>query len=110
MLAVANRTLVATPFGGSKVVNAQSISRMKQGSRVVNEELRKMRNAELLSHSVESHAGFERLGMENILSFFKTGKALTAVNNPESHREVVVTSGLRPVGVMMGLRALTRQD
>jgi len=120
MLAVADCTLVATPFGGSKVLNADNIGKMKRGSRlvniargklidepalvaalksgqlsavgldvhydepVVNEELRKMRNAELLSHtagaSVESHIGFERLGMENILSFFKEGKALTAVN------------------------------
>jgi len=120
MLAVADVTLVATPFGGSKVVNAEHFSKMKKGSRlvniargklideaalvsalksghlsavgldvhydepVVNEELRKMRNAELLSHtagaSVDSHVGFERLGMENILSFFKTGRALTAVN------------------------------
>lgn len=120
MLAVADCVLVATPFGGSKVVNANNISTMKQGSRlvniargklidedamvaalksgqlsavgldvhydepVVNAELRGMRNAELLSHtagaSVESHIGFERLGMENILGFFETGKALTAVN------------------------------
>ncbi|KAF2454690.1 D-isomer specific 2-hydroxyacid dehydrogenase [Lineolata rhizophorae] len=50
----------------------------------VNPTLAKMSNVELLSHtagaSVESHIGFERLGMENIMSFFETGKALTAVN------------------------------
>ena len=50
----------------------------------VNEQLARMRNVEVLSHtagaSVDSHVGFERLGMENILAFFETGKALTAVN------------------------------
>lgn len=30
--------------------------------------------------SVESHVGFERLGMENILQFCETGEALTPVN------------------------------
>lgn len=120
MLAAADCTLVATPFGGSKVLNADNIGKMKRGSRLVNiargklideealvsalksgqlsaagldvhydepkvnDELRKMRNVELLSHtagaSVESHIGFEKLGMENILSFFDTGKALTPVN------------------------------
>jgi hypothetical protein len=43
-----------------------------------------MKNVELLSHTagaaVESHVGFERLGMENILSFLESGKAITAVN------------------------------
>ncbi|OCL12812.1 D-isomer specific 2-hydroxyacid dehydrogenase [Glonium stellatum] len=50
----------------------------------VNQKLAKMKNVELLSHtagaSIESHIGFERLGIENILSFFSTGKAVTAVN------------------------------
>ena len=50
----------------------------------VNEKLAKMRNVELLSHtagaSIDSHVGFERLGIENILSFFETGKTLTPVN------------------------------
>ncbi|KAI9758614.1 MAG: alpha mannosidase-like protein [Chaenotheca gracillima] len=50
----------------------------------VNPKLAKMQNVELLSHtagaSVESHVGFERLGMENILAFFERGKALTPVN------------------------------
>jgi hypothetical protein len=30
--------------------------------------------------SLESHMGFEQLGIENILTFFETGKALTPVN------------------------------
>jgi lactate dehydrogenase-like 2-hydroxyacid dehydrogenase len=51
---------------------------------VVNPKLAKMRNVELLSHtagaSLDSHIGFERLGIENILSFFETGKAITPVN------------------------------
>jgi lactate dehydrogenase-like 2-hydroxyacid dehydrogenase len=50
----------------------------------VNKELIKMRNVELLSHnagaSLDSHIGFEALGMENIVSYYKTGKAITAVN------------------------------
>lgn len=50
----------------------------------VNEKLAMMRNVEMLSHtagaSIDSHVGFERLGMENILSFFETGEALTPVN------------------------------
>jgi lactate dehydrogenase-like 2-hydroxyacid dehydrogenase len=50
----------------------------------VNPKLAEMTNVELLCHnagaSVESHVGFERIGMENILTFFKTGQALTAVN------------------------------
>jgi lactate dehydrogenase-like 2-hydroxyacid dehydrogenase len=50
----------------------------------VNPELADMWNVELHCHtaggSIESHIGFERLGMENILGFFKTGKALSPVN------------------------------
>ncbi|KAJ9636287.1 hypothetical protein H2201_007854 [Coniosporium apollinis] len=120
MLAVADCVLVATPFGGSKVLNAASFKNMKKGSRLVNiargklideealvealeskhlesagldvhydepkvnPKLAAMTNVELLSHtagaSVESHIGFERLGMENILSYFETGKAVTPVN------------------------------
>jgi len=30
--------------------------------------------------SIESHMGFEKLGIENILQFFKTGKAISPVN------------------------------
>jgi hypothetical protein len=30
--------------------------------------------------SLDSHIGFERLGMENIISFHQTGKAFTPVN------------------------------
>ena len=118
MLAVADCVVVATPFGGTKVLNAQNIAKMKQGSRIVNiargklideealvsslesgqlfaagldvhydepnvnPKLAKVKNVELLSHTagaaVESHIGFERLGMENILSYLETGKAITA--------------------------------
>ena len=50
----------------------------------VHPELVKMRNVELLCHNggatVESHVGFERLGMENILHFFEKGTAITPVN------------------------------
>lgn len=120
MLAAADCTLVATPFGGSKVLNASNIGKMKKGAALVNiargklideealvaalesgalgaagldvhydepnvhPKLAGMRNVELLAHtagaSVESHVGFERLGCENILSFFATGKAVTPVN------------------------------
>jgi lactate dehydrogenase-like 2-hydroxyacid dehydrogenase len=118
MLAVADCVVVATPFGGTKVLKAQNIAKMKQGCRIVNiargklineealvsalesgqlfaaeldvhydelnvnPKLVKMKNVELLSHTagaaVESHIGFERLGMENILSYLETGKAITA--------------------------------
>ncbi|TKA67029.1 hypothetical protein B0A49_07165 [Cryomyces minteri] len=120
LLAAADCTLVATPFGGDKVLQASNIARMKKGSRLVNiargklidedalvaalesgqlvsagldvhydeprvnAKLAAMPNVELLAHtagaSVESHIGFERLGMENILGFFETGKAVTPVN------------------------------
>ncbi|KAI5459000.1 hypothetical protein BGZ63DRAFT_361568 [Mariannaea sp. PMI_226] len=50
----------------------------------ISPELIKMKNVELLSHnagaSLDSHIGFERLGMENIMSFEKTGKAISPVN------------------------------
>jgi len=43
----------------------------------VNQKLAKMENVQLLSRnagaSIEPHIGFERLGMENILSLFSTG-------------------------------------
>lgn len=120
MLGVADCVLVSTPFGGSKVLEADKFSKMKKGARLINiargklidedalvaalesghleaagldvhydepnvsPKLAKMKNVEMLSHtagaSVESHVGFERLGMENILSFFETGKAVTPVN------------------------------
>ncbi|KAL2358503.1 D-isomer specific 2-hydroxyacid dehydrogenase [Cryomyces antarcticus] len=120
LLAAADCTLVATPFGGDKVLQASNIARMKKGSRLVNiargklidedalvaalesghlvsagldvhydeprvnAKLAAMPNVELLAHtagaSVESHVGFERLGMENILGFYETGKAVTPVN------------------------------
>ena len=47
---------------------------MKQN---VNPELVRMKNVELLSHTagaaVESHVGFKRLGIDNILSFWSLG-------------------------------------
>ncbi|OBR02342.1 D-isomer specific 2-hydroxyacid dehydrogenase [Colletotrichum higginsianum IMI 349063] len=50
----------------------------------VNKELIKMRNVEVLSHnagaSLDAHMGFEKLGMQNIISFAETGKAVTPVN------------------------------
>lgn len=50
----------------------------------VKRKLVAMRNVEPLSHtagaSVESHIGFERLGTEDIVSFFETGRAVTPVN------------------------------
>jgi lactate dehydrogenase-like 2-hydroxyacid dehydrogenase len=50
----------------------------------VNPKLARMTNVELLTHiagsSVESHIGFERIGMENIQSFFDTGEAISPVN------------------------------
>lgn len=50
----------------------------------VNEKLAKMQNVMMLSHtagaSVESHVGFERLGMENCLNYLEKGQAITPVN------------------------------
>lgn len=50
----------------------------------VNPRFADMMNVEVLCHtagaSVESHMGFEKIGMENILSFFETGEAITPVN------------------------------
>lgn len=120
MLAIADCVVVATPFGGSKVLDADKISKMKHGSRLVNiargklidedalvqalkkgqlqsaaldvhfdepnvnPELAAMENVELLCHnagtSLDSQRGFETIGMENIFSFFETGKANTPVN------------------------------
>ncbi|KAK3726081.1 hypothetical protein LTR37_000229 [Vermiconidia calcicola] len=127
MLAMADCVVVATPFGGSKVLDAVKISKMKQGSRLVNiargklidedalvealesgqiqsaaldvhfdepkvnPKLAAMENVELLSHnagaSIDSQKGFSTLSMENILSFYETGKALTPVNLQHFERE-----------------------
>lgn len=50
----------------------------------VNEKLAKRDNVMVLSHtagaSVESHIGFERLGIENLTSFLGGGDAITPVN------------------------------
>jgi lactate dehydrogenase-like 2-hydroxyacid dehydrogenase len=50
----------------------------------VNERLALRDNVMVLSHtagaSVESHVGFERLGMENLLRWLETGEAITPVN------------------------------
>lgn len=50
----------------------------------VNPKLAGMWNVEVMSHTaggtVDSHIGFERLGIENILQFLKTGEAITPVN------------------------------
>lgn len=120
MLAVADCVLVATPFGGDSLLNAEKLGKMKKGSRLINiargklideaalvevlksghlaaagldvhfnepninAELAAMNNVEMLSHtagaSTDSHMGFETLGMQNILSFFETGKAISPVN------------------------------
>lgn len=120
MLAVADCVLVATPFGGDSLLNAENLGKMKRGSRLINiargklideaalvevlksghlaaagldvhfnephinAELAAMNNVEMLSHtagaSTDSHMGFETLGMQNILSFFETGKAISPVN------------------------------
>jgi phosphoglycerate dehydrogenase-like enzyme len=43
-----------------------------------------MSNVELQCHigggTVDSHMGFERMGIENILAYMKTGKAISPVN------------------------------
>ncbi|KAJ5511041.1 hypothetical protein N7453_003144 [Penicillium expansum] len=50
----------------------------------VSPELAAMKNVEMMAHNagalVDSHIGFERLGMENIVSFYQNGKAITPVN------------------------------
>jgi lactate dehydrogenase-like 2-hydroxyacid dehydrogenase len=50
----------------------------------VNKKLAERQNVMVLSHtagaSVESHVGFERLGIENLLGFFERGEAVTPVN------------------------------
>ncbi|KAF1990282.1 D-isomer specific 2-hydroxyacid dehydrogenase [Aulographum hederae CBS 113979] len=120
MLGLSDCVVVATPFAGHKVLNANNFPAMKPGARLVNiargkcvdedalvdalesgrisaagldvhynephvnKKLAKMSNVELLSHTtgatVDSHMGFERLGMENILQFFEIGKAISPVN------------------------------
>jgi lactate dehydrogenase-like 2-hydroxyacid dehydrogenase len=121
LLAEADCVLIATPFSGDTLINADSLARMKKGARLINiargklvdepalvealksghlysagldvhfhepnvsKELIKMKNVELLSHnagaSLDSHIGFEKLGMDNIVSFLDTGKAVSPVNS-----------------------------
>ncbi|KAI0476358.1 D-isomer specific 2-hydroxyacid dehydrogenase [Xylariaceae sp. FL0804] len=120
LLAAADCVVVATPFGGDRLLGADLLGRMKPGGRLVNiargklideaalvaalrsgqvgaagldvhenephvnPELASMRNVEVLSHnagaSLDSHIGFERLGMENITSFLAKGRAVSPVN------------------------------
>jgi lactate dehydrogenase-like 2-hydroxyacid dehydrogenase len=120
MLAEADCIVLATPFIGDSLMNAERFAKIKHGGRFVNiargklvdeealiaalasgriscagldvhydepnvnPKLAAMDNVELLCHtagaSLNSHVGFERLGMENIISFFETGEALTPVN------------------------------
>ncbi|KAI0437864.1 D-isomer specific 2-hydroxyacid dehydrogenase [Xylaria telfairii] len=120
LLEKADCVVIATPFGGDKLLSAPLLNKLKYGSRIiniargklideaalidalksgriaaagldvheyepqVNPELAAMKNVELLSHnagaSVESHIGFEALGMQNIVSYFETGKAISPVN------------------------------
>ncbi|KAI1132542.1 D-isomer specific 2-hydroxyacid dehydrogenase [Nemania abortiva] len=120
LLGKADCVVVATPFGGDKLLSAPLLRKLKPGSRIVNiargklideaalidalksghiaaagldvheyepqvnPELAAMKNVELLSHnagaSVDSHIGFEALGMQNIVSYFETGKAISPVN------------------------------
>lgn len=120
MLGEADCVIVATPFAGEKVLNAEKIAKMKKGSHLiniargklvdeealvqalesgqlagagldvhydepkVNPRLAKLSNVELLSHtagaSVDSHIGFEKMGMQNIIGFHETGKAVSPVN------------------------------
>lgn len=55
-----------------------------QNEPYVNKELARMKNVEIMSHnagaSLDSHMGFERLGMQNIMLFYECGKALSPVN------------------------------
>jgi lactate dehydrogenase-like 2-hydroxyacid dehydrogenase len=120
MLAEADCVVLATPFVGDSVMNAERFAKMKHGSRFVNiargklvdedalvaalhsgqiscagldvhydepninPRFANMDNVELLCHtagaSLNSHMGFERLGIENIISFWAQGEALTPVN------------------------------
>lgn len=100
-----NASLLAKMKPGSRVVNiargklldeAALVEALKRGQLSaagldvhynephVNKELAQMKNVEIMSHnagaSLDSHIGFERLGMENILSFHQSGKAITPVN------------------------------
>jgi lactate dehydrogenase-like 2-hydroxyacid dehydrogenase len=121
MLSEADCVVLATPFFGDSVMNAERFAKMKHGARFVNiargklvdedaliaalwsgriscagldvhydepnvnPKFATMDNVELLCHtagaSLNSHMGFERLGMENIISFFDKGQALTPVNS-----------------------------
>lgn len=54
MLAVADCVVVATPYGGSKVLDADKIAKMKQGSRLINVARGKLVDEEALVRALES--------------------------------------------------------
>lgn len=54
MLAAADCTVVATPYGGSKVLDANKISKMKRGSRLINIARGKLLDEEALVEALES--------------------------------------------------------
>lgn len=120
LLAYADCVVLATPFGGEKMIKAETIAKFKKGARFVNiargalvdeealiqavrsehlsaigldvfekepkvsEGLLRLRNATLTCHNaggtVETFADFERLSMENIVQYLRTGRAITPVN------------------------------
>ncbi|KAE8423562.1 hypothetical protein BDV36DRAFT_279090 [Aspergillus pseudocaelatus] len=55
-----------------------------QSEPYVHPRLAELKNVEVTCHtagaSLDSHMGFERLGMKNIISFYDTGKAISPVN------------------------------
>lgn len=74
----------------SGVVSSAGLD-VHQNEPYVNERLAKRENVMVLSHtagaSVESHIGFERLGMQNLISFLEGGEAITPVNLQWLRRE-----------------------
>lgn len=54
MLATVDCTVVATPYGGEKVLDADKISRMKKGSRLINIARGKLLDEEALVKALES--------------------------------------------------------
>lgn len=75
MLAVADVTIVATPFGGDKVVNAEHFKKMKKGSRLVNIARGKLVDEEGLIEALESgHLYAAGLDVHYCESFGSPGK------------------------------------